>query len=135
MALESDAGISRPTGSVVALTTTSASAPSGSPHSPPLSIIAFDKMELSVIFGLYGRMVASGEWRDYALDFTPQRAVFSIFRRTSETPLYRVVKDPRSARRQGAYSVLSSAGVVLKRGPDLRRVIAAIEPKPSLSLV
>ena len=63
--------------------------------------IAFDRKELNIILGLYGRKVADGEWRDYALDFGREKAVFSVFRRSSEMPLYRIVKDPASARRQG----------------------------------
>ncbi|WP_375462460.1 DUF2794 domain-containing protein [uncultured Methylobacterium sp.] len=90
--------------------------------------IAFDRHELRTIFNLYGRRVAEGEWRDYALDFRRDKAVFSIYRRTSEMPLYRIEKDPRLARRQGAYAVITAAGLVLKRGNDLARVLAVLEP-------
>lgn len=90
-------------------------------------VISFDRRELSMILNLYGRKVAAGEWRDYAIDFTKQRAVFSIYRRTSEVPLYRIEKDPRLARKQGAYSVIAAGGLVLKRGADLARVIAVLE--------
>jgi hypothetical protein len=83
---------------------------------------------LRVLFNLYGRMVSAGEWRDYALDFRRDKAVFSIYRRSSEMPLYRVEKDPKLARRQGAYAVLSASGLVLKRGQDLARVLAVLEP-------
>ncbi len=72
-------------------------------------------------------MVATGEWRDYALDMGRDRAVFSIFRRASECPLYRIEKNPRLARRQGAYSVIAATGLILKRGADLRRVLAVID--------
>ena len=89
--------------------------------------IAFDRHELRTIFNLYGRRVAEGEWRDYALDFRRDKAVFSIYRRTSEMPLYRIEKDPRLARRQGAYAVVAATGVVLKRGADLARVLAVLE--------
>lgn len=89
--------------------------------------VAFDRHELREILNLYGRMVAAGEWRDYALDFLRDKAVFSIFRRTSEMPLYRIVKDPALARRQGAYSILTPTGLVLKRGPELARVLRAID--------
>jgi hypothetical protein len=105
------------------------------PRAPAVVVVAFDRRELSEILSLYGRMVARGEWRDYAIDFTPHRAIFSIFRRTSETPLFRVVKEPRAGRRQGAYSVVAPSGLVLKRGHDLRRVLGAMEPKPRLMLV
>jgi hypothetical protein len=91
------------------------------------SVISFDRRELGDILRLYGRMVAAGEWRDYALDFTPQRAVFSIFRRTSEAPLFRVEKNPALARKQGAYSVIAATGMILRRGNDLGRVISVLE--------
>ncbi|MCJ2086619.1 DUF2794 domain-containing protein [Methylobacterium sp. E-005] len=92
--------------------------------------IAFNRDELRVIFNLYGRQVAAGEWRDYALDFRRDKAVFSIYRRASEMPLYRIEKDPKLARRQGAYAVIAASGQVLKRGTDLARVIAVLEPAP-----
>jgi hypothetical protein len=72
-------------------------------------------------------MVAEGEWRDYAIDFTRDKAVFSVYRRTSEMPLYRIEKDPRLARRQGAYAVIAASGLILKRGHDLDRVLHAID--------
>jgi hypothetical protein len=100
-------------------------------HGAP-AVVSFDRHELRTIFGLYGRKVAEGEWRDYAIDFLADRAVFSIFRRASEVPLYRIEKDPRLARRQGAYSVLAPAGLILKRGPDLARVIAVLDRRLKL---
>lgn len=96
---------------------------------------AFDRRELDAILRLYGRKVAEGEWRDYAIDFLKDQAVFSIFRRTTEMPLYRIVKDLRLARRQGAYSVIAPGGMILKRGPDLDRVLTVFESKRSLRLV
>ena len=89
--------------------------------------VSFDRHELGAILGLYGRMVARGEWRDYAIDFLRDTAVFSIFRRSCEMPLYRVIKTPELARKQGAYSVVTATGLVLKRGPDLARVLQAID--------
>jgi hypothetical protein len=94
-------------------------------HTPPTT--TFDRRELNEILALYGRKVAAGEWRDYAIDFDRDKAVFSVFRRTSEMPLYRIEKQPRLARRQGAYSVITATGLVLKRGHELRRVLAALE--------
>ncbi len=94
--------------------------------SPPQQV-AFDRHELRELFSVYGRMVACGEWRDYALDFTKDRAVFSVFRRSHEYPLYRIEKTPKLARRQGAYSVTGAAGQVLKRGHELARVLAVLE--------
>nr|WP_108682631.1 DUF2794 domain-containing protein [Methyloceanibacter sp. wino2] len=89
--------------------------------------IAFDRAELSQILSVYGRMVASGEWRDYAIDMLKEKAVFSIFRRSSEMPLYRIEKTPKLARRQGAYSVVAATGLILKRGHDLSRVLRALD--------
>jgi hypothetical protein len=100
---------------------------SSSPTPPVPPVISFDRHELSTILNLYGRKVAAGEWRDYAIDFDKNRAVFSIYRRTSEVPLYRIEKDPRLARKQGAYSVVAAGGLVMKRGSDLARVIAVLE--------
>lgn len=90
-------------------------------------LVTFDRRELDRILDLYGRMVALGEWRDYAIDFTHDRAIFSIFRRAAEVPIYRIEKDPRLARRQGAYTVVSQTGLILKRGHELARVIAVLE--------
>jgi len=89
--------------------------------------ISFDRAELSQILSVYGRMVASGEWRDYAIDILKEKAVFSIFRRSSEMPLYRIEKIPKLARRQGAYSVVAATGLILKRGHDLGRVLRALD--------
>jgi hypothetical protein len=89
--------------------------------------IAFDRRELSQILDVYGRKVASGEWRDYAIDTLREKAVFSVFRRASEVPLYRIEKAPRQARRQGAYSVIAATGLILKRGHDLARVLRALD--------
>ena len=85
--------------------------------------ISFDRKELNLILGVYGSKVAEGEWRDYALDFSRDSAIFSVFRRTSEMPLYRIVKDPKLARKQGAYAVLAQGGMILRRGHDLAQVL------------
>ena len=95
-------------------------------RTPPLSV-SFDRRELRDILNVYGRMVAAGEWRDYAIDMLKDRAVFSIFRRTSEMPLYRIEKTPRLTRRQGAYSVVSASGLVMKRGHELARVLKVFD--------
>jgi hypothetical protein len=89
--------------------------------------VTFDRRELNRILSLYGRMVAAGEWRDYAIDFLKDKAVFSVFRRASEVPLYRIEKDPRLSRRQGAYSVISATGLIVKRGPELDRVLRVFD--------
>ena len=96
---------------------------------PPAGRVTFDRRELDRILNLYGRMVAAGEWRDYAIDFLKDRAVFSIFRRASEVPIYRIEKDPRLARRQGAYSVITATGLILRRGHELERVLLVIDRK------
>jgi hypothetical protein len=92
-------------------------------------VLAFDRRELAAILNIYGRMVALGEWRDYAIDHLTDRAVFSIFRRAAEHPIYRIEKSPRDARRQGAYSVVGMDGRILKRGHDLRAVLRVLERK------
>lgn len=116
-------------GSRAAPGTPQASGPSSSSSggtSTPIRV-TFDRRELDRILDLYGRMVAAGEWRDYAIDFLKDRAVFSIFRRAMDVPLYRIEKDPRLARKQGAYSVVSQTGLILKRGHELPRVLAVLE--------
>ncbi len=89
--------------------------------------VCFDRHELNTILNVYGRRVAAGEWRDYALDMEKDRAVFSIFRRTSEMPIYRIEKNPKLARKQGAYCVISATGQILKRGTELRRVLSIFD--------
>jgi Protein of unknown function (DUF2794) len=105
----------------------------GVPPVAPQNRVTFERRELARILGLYGRKVAAGEWRDYAIDFLKDRAVFSVFRRSSEIPIYRIEKNPRLARRQGAYSVISATGLIVKRGHELDRVLRAIDK--SLQLV
>jgi hypothetical protein len=99
----------------------------------PVSQVTFSRREIKRILDLYGRKVAAGEWRDYAIDFLKDRAVFSVFRRSSEVPIYRIEKHPKLARRQGAYSVISATGLIVRRGHELDRVLRAIDV--SLSLV
>lgn len=91
--------------------------------------VTFDRRELSDILAVYGRKVAAGEWRDYALDFGREKAVFSVYRRTSEWPLYRIEKNPKNARKQGAYSVITATGLILKRGHELKRVLEVLEKR------
>ncbi|MEM6761321.1 MAG: DUF2794 domain-containing protein [Pseudomonadota bacterium] len=110
----------------------SSSSGSGRP-APPL--VAFHRTELSLILRVYGRMVATGEWRDYALDIGRDQAVFSIYSRMGEVPVYRVTKTPKLARRQGMFAVVSPQGMVLKRGHDLEAVLRVFDKKRHLSLV
>ncbi|MCB8839187.1 DUF2794 domain-containing protein [Aurantimonas sp. VKM B-3413] len=92
-----------------------------------MPIVSFDRRELSEILKIYGRMVAAGEWRDYAIDTLKDQAVFSVFRRTSEMPLYRVEKNPKLARKQGAYQVVAAGGLIMKRGHDLSTVLGVFD--------
>ncbi len=105
--------------------------PSGFPQAAPQPDpqVAFDRMELSAILSVYGRMVAAGEWRDYAISFLRDAAVFSIFRRAAEFPIYRVEKQPRLRSKQGMYSVVGADGQILKRGHDLRQVLRVFDRK------
>ena len=100
--------------------------PTAAPGIAPRQV-SFNRAELREILDLYGRKVADGEWRDYAIDFRRDKAVFSVYRRTAEMPLYRIEKDPRLARRQGAYSVVAASGLVLKRGHELARVLRVLD--------
>jgi len=90
-------------------------------------ITSFDRRELDQILRVYGRKVAEGEWRDYAIDQLREEAVFSVYRRASETPLYRIVKQPKLARRQGAYALIAATGHILKRGHDLANVLRVLD--------
>jgi hypothetical protein len=101
-----------------------ASGPSAAPRS-----VHFDRQELDMILNVYGFFVAAGEWKDYAIDHLSDRAVFSIFRRASEAPLYMVEKNPKLRNKQGAYSVVAMGGQVLKRGQDLRSVLGVFDRK------
>lgn len=96
------------------------------------AVVVFNKQELRAILALYGRMVAAGEWRDYALDFGRDEAVFAVFKRTSDVPLARIVKNPKLQRKQGAFAVISGQGVILKRGHDLVRVLEFFDRQPKL---
>jgi hypothetical protein len=104
-------------------------------HPASSTTVFFTRKEFSEILDLYGRKVAAGEWRDYAIDFGREKAVFCVFRRASEVPLYRIEKNPRLARRQGAYSVVAASGLTLKRGPDLGRVLSVLEKSIRLAAV
>jgi hypothetical protein len=123
----------RPRGAVINSSRADVTTASGQriKHEPQ---VAFDRRELMQILAVYGRKVAAGEWRDYTLDFGREKAVFAVHRRTSEWPIYRIEKMPRNARKQGAYSVISATGLILKRGHELARVLEVLE-KRSLYVV
>ena len=93
------------------------------------NVVSFQKPELTIILSLYGRMVASGDWRDYGISSLKEVAVFSIFRRTAEHPIYRIEKRPKLRNRQGQYAVVGMDGQILKRGHDLKSVLRILERK------
>lgn len=97
----------------------------GNPVKP--SQVSFDRHELTAILRIYGFKVADGEWRDYAIDQLKDRAVFSVYRRSNETALYRIEKNPKFARRQGAYAVIGNNGTILKRGTEIGLVLKFFE--------
>lgn len=111
---------------------TKSNSPPSSGSAEMQSCTAFNRQELSAIMNIYGRKVARGEWRDYALDLMRDKAVFSIFRRSSEVPIYRIEKNPRMARKTGAFSVVSASGLILKRGQDLQRVLSVLDDRLEL---
>ena len=91
--------------------------------------VRFDRRELTQILRIYGRMVAAGKWRDYAIDFLSDRAVFSVFRHASDVPLYAIEKQPDLRYRQGEYAVLTASGHLIRRGRDLARVLHYFDRK------
>ena len=95
----------------------------------PPSQVAFDRQELGQILSVYGRMVSQGHWKDYAMDFLSDKAVFSIYRRASEHPLYRIEKVPALRKKQGQFSVIAPGGLIVKRGHDLAAVLKVFDKK------
>lgn len=96
---------------------------------PDADRVVFDRRELNLILSTYGRFVAAGEWRDYGMSFLRDAAVFSVFRRAAEHPLYRIEKRPRLRAAQGAYAVIAMDGRILKRGLDLAQVLRVLDAK------
>ena len=95
--------------------------------SPRHAIVFFERRELTRLLSLYGRMVSAGEWRDYAIDGLAERAVFSVYKRSSEAPLYRIEKRPSLARKQGAWAVIGQGGMILRRGHELEQVLRVFD--------
>ncbi|MBB3594497.1 hypothetical protein FHX08_004901 [Rhizobium sp. BK529] len=95
--------------------------------------VTFHRRELDQILWIYGRMVGEGEWKDYAIDHTKEKAVFSVFKRSGEMPLFRIEKNPKLAGKQGAFSVVNINGMILKRGHELAPVLKVFDK--SLKLV
>ena len=98
---------------------------SGQPGGPQQT--AFDRIELSRIMDLYGRMVSAGQWRDYAIDLNRDVAIFSAFRRSAERPEYRIEKRPSLRNRQGMWALINESGAVLRRGQELAGILAPVE--------
>lgn len=113
-----------PSGGGASVLALAASKQQNATHQP----ISFNRQELDTILRVYGRKVADGEWRDYAIDQLREKAVFSVFRRTCEVPLYQIVKQPKLARKQGAYAIVAATGQIVRRGHDLRNVLRVIDP-------
>ncbi len=103
-------------------------------HQTTPSAVFFTRLELNAILNVYGHKVAAGDWRDYAIDFGREKAVFSAFRHTSEVPLYRIEKCPKLAKKQGAYSVVTATGLILRRGHDLARVLEVLQKRVRLAV-
>jgi Protein of unknown function (DUF2794) len=104
------------------------------PHKSQKPVV-FDRRELSLIMGLYGRFVASGEWRDYAIDFGLEAARFDIHRHASEQPMYSVIKNPALREKGGLFQVIAPGGLILRRGNDLEQVLKVLEKKPKFAAV
>ena len=130
--IDSRYGAARSSATVTPLRPSPMPSAASSGSAGPPQITSFDRRELSAILNIYGRNVAAGEWRDYAIDCLKDKAVFSIFRRSSEMPLYRIEKAPKLARKQGAYSVLAPGGRIVKRGHELAQVLKVLEKAPRL---
>jgi len=102
--------------------------PQGQTQRPVQPVVAFDRRELMQILSVYGRKVGAGEWRDYAMDFLRDRALFSIYARVSERPLFVIEKNPKLRAKQGQYMVTNQQGRILKRGQDLAQVLRVLDP-------
>jgi hypothetical protein len=89
--------------------------------------VTFHRRELDAILWIYGRMVGENEWRDYAIDHLKEKAIFSVFKRSGELPLFRIEKDPKLAAKQGAYAVVNTNGTILKRGHELKQVLKVFD--------
>ncbi len=89
--------------------------------------VTFHRRELDAILRIYGRMVGEGEWKDYSIDHLKDRAVFCVFKRSGEMPLFRIEKNPKLAAKQGAYSVININGMTLKRGHELPQVLKVFD--------
>ncbi len=114
-------------GAIGAMVVVMRTSPASQPARRQPETVAFTRSELTRILSVYGYFVAAGEWRDYAIDSLNDAAVFSIFRRASELPLYRIEKRPALAKKQGAWVVVSMSGAVLRRGHELAQVLKVFD--------
>ena len=103
-----------------------ANSPDGQPQTGP---VFFDRRELDQVLRVYGRMVAAGEWRDYAMIGHKEVAEFAVFRRSGDAPLYRIEKRPALRLKQGQWAVIGEGGHVLKRGRDLAQVLRVFDSR------
>jgi len=101
-------------------------------HQKPAERVSFNRRDIDTLMQFYSARVGTGEWRDYAIDMLKDRAVFSVFRRASEVPIYTVEKTPKLARRQGEWALVNANGLILKRGHELRQVLKVLDKKPKL---
>ncbi|MGA9659878.1 MAG: DUF2794 domain-containing protein [Asticcacaulis sp.] len=104
------------------------------PLKPEAGPVFFERKELDQILRLYGRRVAAGDWRDYGIDMQKEAVVFNVFRRSHESPLYRIEKRPSLARKQGAFALFNQAGLILKRGRELAPLLAVLD-KPKFDVL
>ena len=98
----------------------------------PVELVSFNRRDIDTLMQFYSARVGTGEWRDYTMDMLKDRAVFSVFKRASEVPIYTVHKTPKLAKRQGEWSLLNANGLILKRGKDLKKVLKVLDKKPKL---
>jgi hypothetical protein len=110
------------TSNIVNLPTSASYGQKGTP-----SQVAFQRQELSLILNVYGQMVSNGDWKDYAMSFLKDRAIFAVYRKASEHALYRIEKTPALRDKQGQYSVIAPGGLILKRGHDLKTVLRVFD--------
>lgn len=90
------------------------------------NFVAFQRPEIKILMDIYGKMVSSGLWKDYAMDHGPKLAYFSIFKKSGDNAIYMVEKDPKKSSKQGTYALKDQTGHVLKRGNDLRLVLDSL---------
>lgn len=130
-----DAPANSPDAKVVQFHSSSTTSNAGVQQRSTPQQVTFDRRELDQILRVYGFKVADGEWKDYAIDMLKDRAIFSVFRRANDVPVHCIEKNPKLAKKQGAYSVTGANGRILKRGHDLATVLKILEKRPRLRLV